>query len=69
MVALDNPSVRLCLAGLDHLTFVVWVVELKAVLVKHHMSEIRMCLRLLLNLCVAPYRLPGLIYLPDTEVL
>lgn len=32
MVALDDPPVRLGLAGLDHLTFVVGVVELKAVL-------------------------------------
>lgn len=32
MVSLDDAAVRLRLAGLDHLTFVVGVVELEAVL-------------------------------------
>lgn len=32
VVALDDPPVRLGLAGLDHLTLVVGVVELKTVL-------------------------------------
>lgn len=32
VVALDHPPIRLGLAGLDHLTFVVGVVELEAVL-------------------------------------
>ncbi len=35
VVALDDPPVRLCLAGLDYLTFVVGVVELEAVLGRH----------------------------------
>ena len=39
MVALDDAAVGLCLAGLDHLTLVVGVVQLKAVLVKEGNRE------------------------------
>ena len=39
MVALNDPPVRLCLTGLDDLTFVVGVVELKTVLGTHQEAK------------------------------
>lgn len=40
MISLDDAAVRLRLAGLDHLTFVVGVVELEAVLGRHQEAKI-----------------------------